>query len=126
MRITVRLIVALLVAASAVVAVSTYIQVRGEKARLVEDLSRRNSILAETLKEIAAPALAARDKARLARIVEKYSNRERVIGLAVYDARGEVLAFTPILASDLAAIKPVARSATITMKATSSTSVTPA
>ncbi len=111
MRITVRLIVALLVAASAVVAVSTYIQVRGEKARLVEDLSRRNSILAETLKEIAAPALAARDKARLARIVEKYSNRERVIGLAVYDARGEVLAFTPILASDLAAIKPVAERA---------------
>ncbi|MBI3289336.1 MAG: trehalose-6-phosphate synthase [Elusimicrobia bacterium] len=112
MRITIRLIAALVVAASAVVAVSTYLQVRGERARLIEDIVRRNSILTETLEELTAPALASRDKTRLTRIVQKYGNsRERITGLAIYDAQGEALAFTPALESDLAAIKPLAERA---------------
>lgn len=107
MRITVRLIVSLVFASSLVVAVSTYWQIGSERSRLLEDLERRSGILAETLQEIVAPALTAQDKKRLAKAVEKYGNRERMIGIAVFDPKGEALAFSPSLQTDLAGLKPL-------------------
>ncbi|MBI4248340.1 MAG: trehalose-6-phosphate synthase, partial [Elusimicrobia bacterium] len=107
MRITVRLIFSLVFAATMVVAVSTYWQIGAEKKRLVEDLQRRSAVMSDTLQDIVAPALAAQDKKRLRKTVEKYENRERLIGIALFGPKEEELALTPALESDLPALRPL-------------------
>ena len=94
MKITIRLIVSLvLVVALAVFAFSLY-QVSNEKARLARDLERRSLILAESLQESIAPLIQANAIARLNRIVEKFGNRERLKGIAVFDTQGIILTST--------------------------------
>ncbi|MBI4371400.1 MAG: trehalose-6-phosphate synthase [Elusimicrobia bacterium] len=108
MRITLRLIAALLVAASLVVAVSTYLQVRAETRKLTEDLARRGSMLADALGELAAAPLAARDAAELSRLVQTYGGREGLVGVAVFDPAGVALAASASLTPDLRAVQLLA------------------
>jgi trehalose-6-phosphate synthase len=102
MKITIRLIVSLvLVVALAVFAFSLY-QVSNEKARLARDLERRSLILAESLQESIAPLIQANAIARLNRIVEKFGNRERLKGIAVFDTQGIILTSTHQLKPQIA------------------------
>ena len=79
MRITLRLILSLVVAASAVVFVSAGYQARQEQARLQEELERRAAILADTLQELAEPLIVGGERlADLQRLVERFGNRERL------------------------------------------------
>jgi trehalose 6-phosphate synthase len=94
MKITIRLIVSLvLVVALAVFAFSLY-QVNNEKDRLAQDLERRSLILAESLQESIAPLIQSNAIAKLNRIVERFGNRERLKGIAVFDIQGIILAST--------------------------------
>ena len=94
MKITIRLIVSLiLVVALAVFTFSLY-QVSNEKARLARDLERRSLILAESLQESIAPLIQANAIAKLNRLVEKFGNRERLKGIAVFDTQGIILTST--------------------------------
>ena len=94
MKITFRLIVSLLF----VVALSTFIfslyQVQGEERRLEGDLQRRSLVLAESLGESIAPLMASNAVSRLNRIVERFGNRERLKGIAVFDRHGGLLTST--------------------------------
>ncbi len=94
MRITVRLIVSLVVIVAAVASVSAYIQMQAEKARQEEDLARRARLVGESLREAIEPLLATRQVEELQRLVERFGNRERLAGVAVYDAEGQPLAVT--------------------------------
>ena len=58
MRITLRLILSLVIASSAVVCVSTGYQARHEQARLHAELERRVVALADSFREPAEPLLA--------------------------------------------------------------------
>ncbi|MBI3621835.1 MAG: trehalose-6-phosphate synthase [Nitrospirae bacterium] len=102
MRITFRLIFSLVVTVTVVVTLFAFFQVRQEKARLSEELERRAGILAESLQETVEPLLEKRSASNLQRIVDKFGNRERLSGVAVYDANAHALAITPSLATQLA------------------------
>ena len=92
MRITLRLIVALAVTVAGVAAFSAYFHVG--RLRLQDELERRSRLLAESLQESVQPAIETDTLANLQRLVEKFGNRERISGLAIYDAKGKTLAAT--------------------------------
>ena len=94
MKISLRLIVSLVVVLTAAIALFTLNQTRREYDRLTNDLSRRAQLLAESLQEATAPVLAAQNPRTLKRIVDKFGNRERLTGIAVFDPAGVLLAAT--------------------------------
>src|SRR3972149_4113640 len=79
-------------------------QVRQEKERLTIDLQRRTSLLGESLKETVEPLLEKGRSERLQKIVEKFGNRERLAGVAVYDVKDKLIAAPPSLSAHLFAI----------------------
>ncbi len=94
MKITIRLIVSLLFVIALVAVVFSFYQVRSEKIRLVNELERRTLVLAESLQESVNPLVQSNSLIKLNRLVERFGNRERLKGVAVYDQQGNVLALT--------------------------------
>ncbi len=97
MRLSLRLILFLVVGITLVTFLVARTQVRSEKRGLRADLERRAGILAESLQEIIEPAVERGSRDQLRRIVERFGNRERLAGVVVYDAQGNVMAETPSL-----------------------------
>ncbi|HEY3276952.1 MAG TPA: trehalose-6-phosphate synthase [Syntrophorhabdaceae bacterium] len=94
MKITIRLIVSLILVVALAVFVSSLYQVTGEENRLAGDLERRSFVLAESFKESAAPLIMSKSFTRLSRIVERFGNRERLRGIAMFDTHGTILTIT--------------------------------
>ena len=69
MRITFRLILSLIVAASAVVFISAGYQARHERLRLQEELERRATILGDSFQELIEPLLGTERLGELERFV---------------------------------------------------------
>jgi len=88
---------------SVLVFLFTLLQVRQEKERLTIDLQRRASLLGESLKETIEPLMEKGRPERLQKIVEKFGNRERLAGVAVYDVRDKLITATPPLSDHLSA-----------------------
>ena len=82
---SVRLIVCLILAITLVSFFSSYSQVRGERKNLKRDLERRATLLAESLAGNVEPLLERRSIKKLQGIVERFNNRERLAGVAVFD-----------------------------------------
>lgn len=104
MRITLRLIVSLVVTVAVVAGFSAYFHVEQERSRLRDEVERRSRLLAESLQESVQPAIQAGSSASLQRLVEKFGNRERVSGMAIYDAKGKALAVTEKLAPSVTSV----------------------
>jgi len=85
MKITLRLILSLVAIVGVVAFSFSFWQAQQEEARLKNELERRASIVADSLKMSVEPLLTAEDKRHLQRIVDKFSNRERLVGIAIYD-----------------------------------------
>ena len=81
----------------------TLVQVRQEKERLIIDLQRRSALLGESLKETIEPLVEKGRPESLQKIVEKFGNRERLAGVAVYDVKDKLIAATPSLSAHLSA-----------------------
>src|SRR5580698_2814370 len=92
-----RLIVSLILGVTLVSLLSSYIEVHGEQRRLRRDLSRRAEVLGESLAGNVEPYLQRQSPRELARIVERFSHREQLAGVAVYNTQSESIA----LSSDL-------------------------
>ncbi|MFA6317589.1 MAG: trehalose-6-phosphate synthase [Elusimicrobiota bacterium] len=101
MRITFRLIIPLVVVVASVATFSAFFQVQQERQRQQEDLQRRSRLLAQSLEETVSPLVSKGPSARLQRLVEKFGNRERLAAVAVYDAKGTLLAITASLSASL-------------------------
>jgi trehalose-6-phosphate synthase len=101
LRINLRIILSIVVVISVLVLLFTLVQVRQEKERLTIDLQRRASLLGESLKETIEPLLEKGRPERLQKIVEKFGNRERLAGVAVYDVKDKLIAATPALSAQL-------------------------
>ena len=101
MRINLRIILSIVVVISVLVFLFTLVQVRQEKERLTIDLQRRSSLLGESLKESIEPLMEKRRPEPLQKIVDKFGNRERLAGVAVYDVKDKLIAATPPLAAHL-------------------------
>jgi trehalose 6-phosphate synthase len=97
MKLSFRLISVLTIVVTLVTLIVARNQVRSEKGALRADLERRAQILTESLQETVEPALQSVDTSRLQRIVERFGNREHLVGVAVYGADGKELAMSPKL-----------------------------
>jgi alpha,alpha-trehalose-phosphate synthase [UDP-forming] len=91
-KLSLRLIAFLVVGITLVTFIVARNQVRSEKRGLRADLVRRAEILGESLQEIVEPTLERGSRDQLRRTVERYGNHERLAGVVVYDAEGEILA----------------------------------
>jgi len=94
MKITLRLVVSLVLVVGLVAVGFSFYQVRAERIRLTSELERRTIILAESIQESVTPLVTSGSPKKLNRLVQRFSNRERLQGIAVHDARGQVLAST--------------------------------
>ncbi len=97
MRVTLRLIFSLMLAAAAVVFISTGFQARQEQGRLEEELARRAAVLADSLQESVEPLASGGNLEGLQRLVQRFGARERLAGIAVYTNEGHPLAVTQSL-----------------------------
>jgi hypothetical protein len=100
MRVSLRLFVPVLLAVIAVSLLFSGYQVRRDRRIQERDLSRRAELLADSLDESVTPLLESR--AELQRLVERFGNRERLAGIAVYDRAGHLLAVSSGIAKRLA------------------------
>jgi trehalose 6-phosphate synthase len=89
---SVRLILSLILAITLVSLLSSYYQVRAERRSLQADLERRAAVLAESLAGNIDPLLEKGSIKRLQGIVERFSNRERLAGVAILDTKLEPIA----------------------------------
>jgi len=105
-RINLRIILSIVIVISIIVLLFTVSQVREEKERLTIDLERRASVLGESLKEGIEPIIEQGRLQRLPKIVEKFGNRERLAGIAVFDVQDKLIASTPQWASHLTTPPP--------------------
>jgi len=103
-RISLRIIVSVVLVTSLLVLLFTIMQVRQEKERLMIDLQRRSSLLGESLKESIEPLLEKGHPERLPKIVEKFGNRERLAGVAIYDVKDKLIAASPLFVGPLSVI----------------------
>ncbi len=82
------IVVTIIFAVILVVAGLTLHRANQEQRALSEDLRYRTGLLADSLKEAVEPYYAGNSTTALQKIVDKFANREHLLGLAVYDNKG--------------------------------------
>ncbi|HKS75737.1 MAG TPA: trehalose-6-phosphate synthase [Terriglobales bacterium] len=102
-----RLIVSLILGVTLVSLLSSYNEVRTEKRGLRQELERRADVLGESLGANVEPYVAKPSTRELLKIVDRFSNREHLVGLGVYNKQGEPLAVSSGLPQSLSQ-KPLA------------------
>ena len=112
-----RLIVSLIVAITLVSLLSSYYSVRMETQQLRNDQERRAELLGESLAANVERSLEKGSPRDLQRIVERFGNREHLVGIAVYDVFGDLVAETRGLASVLSMPPAVVTQAIATNRA---------
>ncbi len=111
---SVRLIVSLILGITLVSLAFSYKEVQREKLALRKDLERRAAVLGESLAGYIEPYLEKQSPRQLQRIVDRFGNRERLEGMAIYDKAGAVLAATPGLPDRLGQQPPLVAQAIAT------------
>ena len=94
MKITLRLIISLIIVAASVAALFSFLQARAEKKRLVDELERKNIVLSESLKESVLLILKSNNPSKLTKLVDRFGNRERLLGVIIYNADSQILSQT--------------------------------
>ncbi len=104
MKITLRLILFLVGIVAAVAFTFSFWQVRQEEDRLKIDLEKRASVIADSLKIGVEPLLIADNLTALQRIVDRFFNRERLVGISLHDVRENLILasrdFRPVLEAE--------------------------
>ena len=95
---SVRLIVSLIVGITLVSLGFSYYQVVREKRALRSDLERRAEVLGESVAVNVEKSWESGSERGLQRLVQRFGNREHLLGIAVSDRQGKVVAITPELA----------------------------
>jgi alpha,alpha-trehalose-phosphate synthase [UDP-forming] len=101
MRLSLRLIVSLMLSVTLVSLFFSVYQVRLERHRQRDDLERRAQVLAESLEDNAETLLESNSGRGMQKLVERFANREHLVGLAIYKKDGDLVAVTPALAKIL-------------------------
>ena len=94
MRLSFRLVCALVVVLTFVSLLFSYFQFSAERRGLRQDLQRRAQILGESLQESVVPVLEKRSRRTLQQLVERFGNREHLAGIAIYDQHEIPIAIT--------------------------------
>lgn len=103
MKMTLQFILSLIVVVCLVAAGSSYLLVRQERQRQTEELARRSSLMAESLEDSLASALARGAVADMQRLLRRFENRTRLTGLVIFDAKENVLEATKVLSKSIPA-----------------------
>jgi len=108
---SVRLIVSLIVGITLVSSGFSYYEVLTEKRALRSDLERRAEMLGESLvgnveRSWNSASDPERSEKELRRLVQRFGNREHMLGVAIYDTQGTLVATTPQLEKTLTASPP--------------------
>jgi len=122
---SVRLIVSLIVGITLVSSGFSYYEVLGEKRALRGDVERRDEILGESLvgnveRSWNTGSDPERSEKELRRLVQRFGNREHLLGVVIYDTKGALVATTPQLEKTLTASPPPVRQAIAQGRAESS------
>jgi trehalose 6-phosphate synthase len=94
MRITFKLIFSLIVVVTFVAFCFSVWQANKEEVRLKNELEKRASLIAEGLKDSLEFSLSKGSVDSLQRTVNKFSNREKVLGIAIHDMQGNLVALS--------------------------------
>jgi trehalose-6-phosphate synthase len=89
---SVRLILSLILAITVVSLFSAYNQVRGERRGLRNDLERRAAVLADSLAGNVEPYLESGALKKLQVVVDRFSNREHLAGVSIFNDKLEPIA----------------------------------
>ena len=100
---SVRLMVSLIVGITLVSLSFSYYEVVREKRGLRSELERRAEVLAESLAGNVEKSWEAGSERGLQRLVQRFGNREHLLGVAIYDRQGSLVAITPELGKTLTA-----------------------
>ncbi len=106
-----RLIVALIVGITLVSLALSWYDVQADKNALRRDLEHKAELLDESLAANAELYLATGNRLGLEQMVQRYSNRDQLIGIAIYDRDGSPLVVTPALNSVLSGVAQELKSA---------------
>jgi trehalose 6-phosphate synthase len=98
-----RLIVSLIFGITLVSLLFSYYQVVVEKRGLRSDLERRAEVLGESLVGNVETSWDVGSDRQLQRLVQRFANREHLVGVAIYDRLGNSVAMTPELERTLTA-----------------------
>ena len=101
-----RLIVSLILGITLVSLAFSYYEVVGEKRVLRSDLERRAEVLAEIVAGNVEKSWESGSERGLQKLVQRFGNREHLLGVAVYDHQGKVVAITSELAQVLKTTPP--------------------
>jgi alpha,alpha-trehalose-phosphate synthase [UDP-forming] len=94
---SVRLIVSLIVGITLVSLGFSYYEVLREKRSLRGELERRADVLGESVAGNVEKALESGSQRSLQKLVQRFGNREHLVGIGVYDRQGKMVAITPEL-----------------------------
>jgi trehalose 6-phosphate synthase len=94
MRVTIRLVVSIVLAATLVSAGWTWLQARSERTHVLEELNHRGALLAESLREAAEPFAERADSKALTHLADRFGRRERLRGVSFHDLDGKTRAAT--------------------------------
>lgn len=81
--------------------VFSYVQVQNERDRFEQDLDVRAELLAESLQESVRELLRTNSPAKLQRLVNRFGNRDKLLGIIVYDSLGVEVAASPGLSPNM-------------------------
>jgi trehalose 6-phosphate synthase len=98
---SVRLIISLIVGVTLVSLAFSYYQVVAEKRGLRTEVERRAELLGESLAGNVERSWEVGSDKELQKIVQRFGKREHMLGVAVYDQQGKLVAATPELAKTL-------------------------
>lgn len=95
---------------SLIIAISlalTFLRANQEQTSLAVDLQYRTRLLADSLNESVEPAYGRSSTAELQKIVDKFADKERIVGLAVYNNVANKIASSQQLPGNLIANPPI-------------------
>ena len=89
MRLFLKLVFSIALTILAIAGAFSYIQSRHEETRLQNELERRSSLLSESLLESIKPLVERGAMDQVGRIIDKFSNRERLLGIVLVTPANE-------------------------------------
>src|SRR5271154_3711534 len=106
MRLSFRLILSLIFAVTLVSVLFALYQVQADRRARRNDLEKRAQLMAESLQETVQPLVAKGAHGNLQRLVDRFGNRERMEGVAIYNSDGQPVLMTSNLAARLGSHLP--------------------
>src|SRR5262249_17228348 len=85
----------------------TFLQLRTERARVIEDITTRAAMVTASLQAVVQPVILRGDKDDLARIVDRFSQAGPIAGIGVYNLTGHPLYVSAALKDWLPAPNPM-------------------